>query len=81
MNSISRFDLALDLSIAGFVASTRSAQATTRTFGLGPAAYLGPAAIVHFGKLWWARGVYARITDPSHDLQPGEPYDQSTPAR
>jgi hypothetical protein len=46
----------------------------TRTFGLGPAAYLGPAAMVNFGKLWWALGVYARITDPSHDLQPGEPY-------
>jgi hypothetical protein len=46
----------------------------TRTFGLGPAAYLGPAAMFNFGKLWWALGVYARITDPSHDLQPGEPY-------
>ena len=46
----------------------------TRTFGLGPAAYLGPAAMVNFGKLWWALGVYARITDPSHDLQRGEPY-------
>jgi hypothetical protein len=46
----------------------------TRSFGLGPAAYLGPAAMVNFGKLWWALGVYARITDPSHHLQPGEPY-------
>jgi hypothetical protein len=46
----------------------------TRTFGLGPAVYLGPAAMVNFGKLWWALGVYARVTDTSHDLQPGEPY-------
>jgi len=46
----------------------------TRSFGLGPAAYVGPAAMVNFGKLWWALGVYARVTDPSHDLQPGEPY-------
>jgi hypothetical protein len=46
----------------------------TRTFGLGPEAYLGPAMMVNFGKLWWALGVYARITDTSHDLQPGEPY-------
>jgi len=45
-----------------------------RTFGLGPQAYLGPAVMVNFGKLWWALGIYARITDPSHDLQPGEPY-------
>jgi hypothetical protein len=46
----------------------------SRTFGLGPAYYLGPAAMVNFGKLWWALAVYARVTDPSHDLQPGEPY-------
>ena len=24
----------------------------TRTFGLGPAAYFGPAALFNFGKLW-----------------------------
>jgi hypothetical protein len=30
--------------------------------------------MVNFGKLWWALGVYARITDTAHDLQPGEPY-------
>jgi hypothetical protein len=45
-----------------------------RTFGLGPAAYLGPAVMMNFGKLWWAVGAYARVTDTSHDLQPGEPY-------
>jgi hypothetical protein len=46
----------------------------TRTFGLGPAAYLGPAVMANFGKLWWAVGAYARITDRFHDLRPGEPY-------
>lgn len=46
----------------------------TRTFGLGPQAYLGPAAMFNFGKLWWAVGAYGRITETSHDLQPGEPY-------
>ncbi len=30
--------------------------------------------MVPFGKLWWALGVHARITDPSHYLQAGEPY-------
>jgi hypothetical protein len=45
-----------------------------RTFGLGPAAYVGPAVMFNFGKLWWAVGAYARVTDTSHDLQPGEPY-------
>ena len=45
-----------------------------RTFGLGPQAYLGPTVLYNFGKLWWSTGVYARITEASHDLQPGEPY-------
>jgi hypothetical protein len=45
-----------------------------RTFGLGPAAYVGPAVMMNFGKLWWALAVYARVTDVSHDLVPGEPY-------
>jgi len=46
----------------------------TRSFGLGPAAYAGPAVMINFGKLWWAVGAYARVTDVPHDLQPGEPY-------
>jgi hypothetical protein len=52
----------------------RNPAPPTRTFGLGPEAYLGPAVMFNFGKLWWALAVYARVTDPSHDLQPGEPY-------
>src|SRR5262249_54423956 len=31
----------------------------SRTFGLGPAYYLGPAAMMNFGKLWWSVAVYA----------------------
>lgn len=46
----------------------------TRTFGLGPAAYVGPAVMLNFGKVWWAVGGYVRVTDFSHDLQPGEPF-------
>jgi hypothetical protein len=46
----------------------------SRSFGLGPAAYAGPAVMWNLGKLWWAIGAYARVTDVSHDLQPGEPY-------
>jgi hypothetical protein len=46
----------------------------SRTFGLGPAAYVGPAVMFNFGRLWWAAAAYVRVTDPSHDLQPGEPY-------
>jgi hypothetical protein len=45
-----------------------------RVFGLGPAAYVGPAVMFNFGKLWWAAAVTFRVTDVSHDLQPGEPY-------
>jgi len=52
----------------------RNPRPATRTFGLGPAAYVGPAVMMSFGKLWWAVGGYVRVTDVSHDLQPGEPY-------
>jgi hypothetical protein len=45
-----------------------------RTFGLGPALYVGPAVMFNFGKLWWVTGAYARVTDTSHELQPGEPF-------
>jgi hypothetical protein len=67
-----RFHLGLDSWLRGEYPQHHKPRA--RSFGLGPAAYLGPAAMVNFGKLWWALGVYARITDASHDLQPGEPY-------
>ena len=45
-----------------------------RTFGLGPQAYVGPAVMANFGKLWWSVGAYVRATEPSHHLQIGEPY-------
>jgi hypothetical protein len=45
-----------------------------RTFGLGPAAYVGPAVMYNFGKLWWAVGAYVRVTDFDHTLVAGEPY-------
>jgi hypothetical protein len=45
-----------------------------RGFGLGPQAYLGPAVMVSFGKVWWAVAAYVRVTDVAHTVQPGEPY-------
>jgi hypothetical protein len=30
--------------------------------------------LLDFGKLWWSAGVYARVTDVDHTMQPGEPY-------
>lgn len=45
-----------------------------RTFGLGPAAYVGPALMMSFGKVWWTVAAYGRVTDVNHDLAPGEPY-------
>lgn len=47
---------------------------TTRSFELGPEMYIGPAVLFEFGKLWWTTAVYARVTDRSHDLAPGEPF-------
>jgi hypothetical protein len=52
----------------------RNPKPATRTFGLGPAVYVGPALMINFGKLWWAIGGYVRVTDIDHELQPGEPY-------
>lgn len=52
----------------------RNPRPAARTFGLGPQAYVGPAAMINFGKLWWAVGAYVRVTNFSHDLLPGEPY-------
>lgn len=52
----------------------RNPKPASRTFGLGPQTYLGPAIMVNFGKLWWAVAAYARVSDYSHDVVPGEPY-------
>ena len=52
----------------------RNPKPAMRTFGLGPAAYLGPAVMINFGRVWWAVGGYLRVTNVSHDLQSGEPY-------
>ena len=52
----------------------RNPPPAMRTFGLGPAAYVGPAMMINFGRVWWAVGGYVRVTNVSHDLQPGEPY-------
>jgi len=52
----------------------RNPPPSTRTFGLGPQAYVGPAVMFNFGKLWWAVAGYVRVTEFSHHLQIGEPY-------
>jgi len=52
----------------------RNPRPSQRTFGLGPQAYVGPALMFNFGKLWWAIAGYVRVTEFSHKLQLGEPY-------
>ena len=52
----------------------RNPKPPQRTFGLGPQAYVGPAVMFNFGKLWWAIAGYVRVTEFSHHLQLGEPY-------
>jgi hypothetical protein len=46
----------------------------TRSFSLGPVGYVGPAVLLNFGKLWWSTGLYARVSDTAHTMQPGEPF-------
>ncbi len=45
-----------------------------RPFSVGPAVYVGPTFLVTLGKLWWSTGIYARVSDVDHTMQPGEPY-------
>jgi hypothetical protein len=45
-----------------------------RPFSVGPVAYVGPAVLFNFGKLWWSTGLYARVTDVDHAMQVGEPF-------
>jgi hypothetical protein len=51
-----------------------SPKITPRPFDQGPHVYVGPTLLSQFGKLWWAVGAYARVTDTSHSMQPGEAY-------
>lgn len=48
-------------------------QMGPRVFNQGPHVFVGPAFMFNFGPVWWATGVYARVTDPSHDVQAGIP--------
>jgi len=66
----------LHLGVEGFARGEypQNPRPATRTFGLGPQAYLGPAVMTSFGRVWWSVGAYVRITDVSHTLQPAEPY-------
>ena len=32
------------------------------------------AVLLNFGKLWWSTGIYGRVTDVQHTMQPGDPY-------
>jgi len=43
-----------------------------RPFSAGPAGYVGPTLLLSFGRFWWSLGMYARVTDVSHEMQPGE---------
>jgi hypothetical protein len=43
-----------------------------RPIELGPMAYVGPAVLFNFGKLWWSTGIYGRVTDIGRQMNPGE---------
>ena len=45
-----------------------------RGFNLGPQSYVGPTVMVDFGKLWFTTGVYLRVSDFDHELEPGDSY-------
>lgn len=45
-----------------------------RPFALGPHAYVGPAAMVNFGKLWWSVGAYFRVSDMERPTAVGDTF-------
>jgi hypothetical protein len=45
-----------------------------RPYSVGPAVYVGPTVLVNFGRLWWTTGIYGRVSEVDHVMQPGEPY-------
>ena len=49
-------------------------QVGGRDFDQGPHVFVGPAFMFNFGPVWWTTGAYARVTDPSHDVEPGDSF-------
>lgn len=45
-----------------------------RPFGLGPHAYVGPAFMANFGRLWWTVGAYFRVSDAERPTQVGDAF-------
>lgn len=50
------------------------ASPATRGFNLGPHGFVGPVMMVAVGNLWWTTGVYGRLTQRTHTLEPGDAY-------
>jgi hypothetical protein len=40
-----------------------------RPFALGPHEFVGPTAMIEFGKIWWSTGVYLRVDDLDRSAQ------------
>lgn len=45
-----------------------------KAFGQRRQVYAGPTLVIASGRVWWATGVYARLTERDHDLEPGDQY-------
>jgi hypothetical protein len=45
-----------------------------KLYGQRRQVYAGPTIVIASGRIWWTTGVYARLTERDHDLEPGEPY-------
>lgn len=43
-----------------------------KPFDLKSHHYVGPTVLLNFGKIWWSTGVYLRMDEPAHTLQPGD---------
>lgn len=45
-----------------------------REFSSGPVGYVGPTLMLDFGKAWWTVGIYGRVTDTNHTMEPGDAF-------
>jgi hypothetical protein len=45
-----------------------------KPFNLEVHHFVGPTALFNFGRIWWATGVYLRLDDFGHSLQPGDAF-------
>jgi hypothetical protein len=64
----------IHLGLEGWMRAEYLDGAQSRGYNMGPHVFVGPAALLNFGRLWWTFGAYARADDPGRVAQVGDAY-------